>query len=147
MTSSKRLAAVLSLAALLFGNAAGWWHAGTHLVVDCAAQESRSSQAVVASRSQCSCRHHCQPSESVADSSDGQTDTRRQSQLPPCEHDHESCAICQAFLSIRQAMSSTVAVIADRAALSTELAVVPTTPRLPSKAFSSFAPRGPPAIA
>ncbi|WP_146598436.1 hypothetical protein [Novipirellula aureliae] len=127
MKSSRILTVYLSLAALLFGNVAGWVHVGCsahpgcsgHPTGCCRAKLDDACETFEDDSCQHSCCHHdhadaCH-SETLAHSdesasTDWQTGANKQSSDPDSEapvdhHDSDRCSICQNFFASRHAVA------------------------------------------
>ncbi|WP_146531016.1 DUF2946 family protein [Novipirellula artificiosorum] len=150
LTSLRVLTVYLTLATLLFGNAAGWVHFGcSRHHADC-----RPSASVAASKSaqydhrghRCCDHDHGSSCHAKSPEKSESTTDESESESPASEHDSNECAVCQSFFASRHAV-----MLFDAAGVIESLAVAGDVVFVrdvfaPSHHSSSHTVRGPPSV-
>ena len=93
--SLRHLTTYSLLAALLFGNVAGWVHVGCHG----SGHHRVAPQSEPAAHS-CCCHHHCAAPTAKDEGSKG-SDSESDDSAPADEHDSDHCSVCQGFFASR----------------------------------------------
>ncbi|WP_235033433.1 hypothetical protein [Rubripirellula obstinata] len=105
MKSSRILTVYIILAALLFGNVAGWVHVGCsgHHSGCCATKLDNACAETSSSRSCCKHDHRDACCSKESEQAENQANDPA-SELPAPQHDADRCAICQNFFASREAI-------------------------------------------